>query len=675
MPVLQRMAERRATAINPIHPRDPALAELFGLGLESKAGQPVTAKTARRQPTFLAAGRYIVETVASLPLIMYERTGPESRNRAQDHPLYWRLHDQPNRSQTTFEWLEMSLWHVMDEGALCSRIVSSRDLQPFVLMPLHPSRLTPFFAPDGSVAHEYRRATPNARGQMTEILLADEVLYMPFMSPDGLRGTPIRELLQEAIGLALAEEEYGARVFKDGERPGGYLKRPAGAPKLSDEAFKRLRESWRERTRNPHGTPIAEEGMEYAETGFTPEDTQLVDARKYQGSDIGRGMRVPPPMYGDYDRATFSNVEHAGIDAVTNTIRPWLVRLEQRMKMSLLDEDERRRFFFEFLVEGLLRGDATSEAQALSTMRQNGIINADEWRAKKNMNPLPDGQGQTYLVPLNMIPAESVGDDAGQDGGSGGIPSTTGSPGSRARRERRSRTSLGLRRLRRAYEPAFADAARRVLRAEGSDVLRQFRRMAGDRSLADFATWLEGFYQEHRAMVEQRMRPVVAAYIEAVAEMAAAALAGAAADEIDLSPFAGAYAGAYGVRHVGFSQAAIRALIEQADPDELAPRMVELLEGWPDARALEVAAAEVVQAGNAAARETWRESGVRELVWVASGGECPLCDKLDGQVVGIEREFVFDGEDVTGGDRTPLTARKTLHPPLHRGCVCSIEPA
>jgi hypothetical protein len=125
----------------------------------------------------------------------------------------------------------------------------------------------------------------------------------------------------------------------------------------------------------------------------------------FQKREILAAYRIPPHMAGDLERATFSNIEQQSIEFRTYTMLPWYVRAEQDISAQLLAEDERDTFYAEFLADGLLRADAKSRAEALAIRWQNGTLNADEWRALENENPLPDGVGQTYYVPANYVPA------------------------------------------------------------------------------------------------------------------------------------------------------------------------------------------------------------------------------------------------------------------------------
>jgi HK97 family phage portal protein len=146
--------------------------------------------------------------------------------------------------------------------------------------------------------------------------------------------------------------------------------------------------------------------MQYKQIGIAPEEAQFLETRKFQISEIARFFRVPPHMLADLERATFSNIEQQSIDFVTHSIRPWVVRWEQAINAKLFSSKDKTSFA-EFVVDALLRGDIKSRYEAYAIGRQNGWLSANDIREKENENPIDNG-GDMYLVPLNMVPAESV---------------------------------------------------------------------------------------------------------------------------------------------------------------------------------------------------------------------------------------------------------------------------
>lgn len=660
MGVIARMMERRADVVNPKHPRDPVLAEWFGGENVSSAGEDVTPATAMRQSAVLSAVRYYAETHAALPLFLYRRgADPRVKDRATEHPLYERLHSRPNRWQTKFQWVQMLDHHLLLRGNAYSELLPSDRLPPYELVPRHPDRVRPYPLPDGRVAYEYTMES----GQ-TRIILRQEMLHIPFMPSDEdgvLKGKSVLAHARETIGRALAADKHSGRFFAGDATPGGVLTHPG---KLSEEATQRLGDAWDRRySKGKRGVAVLKEGMKFEPVSISPDDAQFIETMQFNVTDIARIFRVPPHKIADLSRATFSNIEQQSLDAVVDLL-PWLEMWEEQLDVDLLLDNERQRHFFEHSVEGLLRGDSAARGSFYNQLWMLGALSPNDIRALENMPPIEGGD--RHYVPLNVMPITQADQMA-----SARVARLV----ERERRalpagERRSREELL--RLRDSYRPLFEDAGRRVLRREADTVERQFKRLAQNRTLQDFRSWVLEFYEGFSDTAAQAIAPVALSYAGVVGAAAAADI-GAGADSIDMDNFAVAYSGAYGARHAGLSRAALHDALT-GDAAQSADRIDGLLGEWRDERPAQVAAAETVQAGEAFKRETWRQAGVTKLRWVSAGG-CPLCQRLDGQVVGIEQEFVGEGDLLsTGGETAPLKTSKTLHPPLHRGCDCSVVP-
>lgn len=209
--------------------------------------------------------------------------------------------------------------------------------------------------------------------------------------------------------MAMAMEEYGARFFSNGANPGGVLEHPS---KLSDTSQANLRKSWNEMHQgltNQHRIAILEEGMTYKQVGIPPENAQFLESRKFQLAEIARLLHIPPHMLADLDRATFSNIEHQGIEFVQYTMTPWFTRWEETCNRKLLVGFEKSAFFCEFLVDALLRGDSAARATFYKELFYLGALSPNDIREKENLNPIEDPNGDKYFVQANMLPIDMAG--------------------------------------------------------------------------------------------------------------------------------------------------------------------------------------------------------------------------------------------------------------------------
>ena len=399
MGIMRRLADQRATSQQMGPPRDPVIAEWFG-GSQSATGLSVTADTAMRVTAVYRAVSILAQTYASLPIGVYRQLDNGGKERDRSHPLDSVLTKRPNRWQTSFEWREMMAGHFAMRGRCYSEIIASGGQSVAELVPLHPDRVRPFRAPDGRLAFEY---SPQSGG--TRIILQHEIHFMHGLTtgPDGV--TPISPIAccREAIGLALATEEHGARLFGNGTRLGGVLKMPGH---LKDDVARiSLLKSWKEAyggVRNTGKTALLEDGMEWQSLGMTSEDAQFIESRKMQIAEISRMFGVPLHMLSELDRSTNNNIEHQGMEFVTHTIRPGAVRREEAMERDLLSGASSRTHCIYFDLDGLMRGDSAARATFNGSMLQNGVLNRNEVRISEGKNPSDAAGMNDYTVQQNM---------------------------------------------------------------------------------------------------------------------------------------------------------------------------------------------------------------------------------------------------------------------------------
>lgn len=234
------------------------------------------------------------------------------------------------------------------------------------------------------------------------------MLHIPGLGFDGLVGYSPIAMAKNAIGMAIACEEYGAKFFANGAAPGGVLEHPGT---IKDP--QRVRESWQSTfggSGNANKIAVLEEGMKYTPIGISPEQAQFLETRKFQINEIARIFRVPPHMVGDLEKSSFSNIEQQSLEFVKYTLDPWVIRWEQSIQRSLLSKDEKAVYFVKFNLEGLLRGDYQSRMNGYAIGRQNGWMSANDIRELENLDRIPaeDG-GDLYLINGNMLPLKNAG--------------------------------------------------------------------------------------------------------------------------------------------------------------------------------------------------------------------------------------------------------------------------
>ena len=397
MTLLDRLLEKRSIENPAVNINWQALADILG-GSASISGKVVNPSSAMQLTAVYACVTLISETIGSLPLILYQRQ-ERGKSRAINHSLYQVLHDAPNSEQTSVEFRSLVMAHVLLYGHGYAEVVRNGAGQVKELWPIAPWLVT-----EGRNSRNELVYTVRLPKKIEQNLSGSRVLHI--QAPLGL--SPIAQA-REALGLTMASEEYGARWFANDSTPGGILEHPG---QLSSDAQERIKKQVEDQTRsltNKHRMMILEEGMKWSKIGVSPEDSQMLETRKFQVSEIARIFRVPPHMIGDVEKSTSwgTGIEQQNIGFITYSLRSWMVRWEQGIDTTLLTKEERKEYFAEFLVDGLLRGDAKTRYSNYSIGRQNGWLSGNDIRELENMNPV-DGL-DAYLVNGNMIPVDQAG--------------------------------------------------------------------------------------------------------------------------------------------------------------------------------------------------------------------------------------------------------------------------
>ena len=338
----------------------------------STSGKPVNERTALQMTAVYSCVRILSEAVAGLPLHVYRYGENGSKVKALDHPLYRLLHDEPNPEMTSFNFRETLMGHLLLYGNAYAQIIRNGKGEVIGLYPLMPTKMTVDRDSKGQIYYLYTRGSDDSpvddeNGQV--YLPPEQVLHIPGLGYDGIVGYSPIAMAKNAVGMAIACEEYGAKFFANDAAPGGVLEHP-GVLKNPDK----VRESWN---------------------------------KLFRGSANSHQIAV-------LEKSSFSNIEQQSLEFVKYTLEPWLMRWEQSMARRLFSDSEKREYFIRFNVEGLLRGDYASRMNGYAVARQNGWMSANDIRELENLDRIPAEEGgDLYLVNGSMTKLSDAGAFAG----------------------------------------------------------------------------------------------------------------------------------------------------------------------------------------------------------------------------------------------------------------------
>ena len=381
---------------------------LFG---RTTSGKNVNERSAMQVTAVYACVRILSESIAGLPLHTYRYLKDGAKEKAINHPLYRLLHDEPNPEMTSFVFRETLMSHLLLWGNAYAQIIRNGKGEILALYPLMPNRMTVDRASSGEIYYTCMvndSDNPTLKAQGQAYLRREDVLHIPGLGFDGLVGYSPISMAKNAVGMALACEEYGAKFFENGASPSGVLEHPSTI-KNPDK----LRESWNsifKGSGNSHRVAVLEEGLTFKPIAISPNEAQFLETRKFQIDEIARIFRIPPHMVGDLEKSSFSNIEQQSLEFVKYTLNPWVTRWKQSIQRSLFTDKEKKDYFVKFNVDGLLRGDYASRMNGYATARQNGWMSANDIRELENMDLISDELGgNLYLINGAMTKLQDAG--------------------------------------------------------------------------------------------------------------------------------------------------------------------------------------------------------------------------------------------------------------------------
>ncbi len=376
-----RKAETRADN----NPADPSWQALINPGAMSGSGQFVDARSAEGIAAVFACVQALSESVATLPLHVYERLSSGDRVRADDTPLA-RVLKEPNDYQSGLSFRESMTASVLLHGNAFARIDYNRAGELTALHPLDPRNVTVVRLGNGR--HAFDHTDTDGKRQR---LLQDECLHLRDRSEAGsIVGRSRITIARETLGLGLSLRAHGAKTFNNSARLSGVL---STEHQMTDASLQRLAESWRQQysgTDNSGRTAILEGGLKFQPVSMSLADAEWLAANQFSTEEVCRIYRVPPTMVADLRHGSYQNTAELGSQFVRYSLARWIGMWETEITRSLLGPIARHRYHAEHAVEGLLRGNPEARADFYAKAIESGWMTRGEVRKLENL-PVLEG--------------------------------------------------------------------------------------------------------------------------------------------------------------------------------------------------------------------------------------------------------------------------------------------
>lgn len=394
----EEQAEKRAVIDGPIPLRDPALSTFFMLNSITTSGEPVNADTAKNYTAYFSGINLLASTIASMPILLQWDTKTGTNQNEEDNPF---LH--PNPNMTAFQFWEYLVWCMIGRGnayVLIMRETDDNTSRITALWPLPPQQVEPKLDKKGNKFYVF---TKENQGEVSTVFEDDQIMHIAGMGYENLKGKSIARLAQEAIGLGLSTERFGATFFGNNAVPGGIITHPTDLTNTAKQTLEREVEERLQGSKRSRRVIVLDEGMVYNAVGVSPEDGQFLQTRRFQVREICRWLRIPPHMLYDLDEATTGNIEQQSISFTTYSLIPWMTRITQAAEKSLIPKRKGyKSYYFWYDTSPLLLMDTATRLENYARGRNMGLLTLNDIRRKEKQPLLSPKQGDTYLVPSTM---------------------------------------------------------------------------------------------------------------------------------------------------------------------------------------------------------------------------------------------------------------------------------
>ncbi len=504
-----RAESRASVGTSTARPSESAgwLEDLLGGGV-STAGRRVNAQSAMTVGAMFAAIRLLSSSIGQLPLAIMRREDDGRRTELRNHRLSILLNDAPNDYLTAIEYRELITSWALLHGNAVSLLELRNSGEIESIIPIDPDKIRYWLTPDRTrMVYEYLR--PNGSSLF---IPRDEILHIRAPLGSAWLGAGLLGIARDAIGLSMVAEEHASRFYSNAAAPAGVLVTPKT---LKKDTWERIKLQWNARhqgAENAFKTAILEDGLEWKPLSLNLKDQQFLETRTFQVQEIARWVGIPPHLIGELTRSTNNNIEAQGIEFVAFALGAWCIRWEQRIKLDCFGIGERRQLYAKHNMNAFLRGQTLDRYKAHQIGRMGGFLSQNDVRRIEDMDPIGP-EGDVYMAPLNMVPADSFGDDAAQSKDdapptvAGGAP-----PDDTVTRAARTMTA--------AIAPLLHEASARAV-----------RRAVGEWSRTRTGHVADGAVEQHRQWCQRTIEPIARAFAVGVA-----GAAGPDTSTLDLTP-------------------------------------------------------------------------------------------------------------------------------------------
>ena len=344
------------------------------------------AALAENLATVTACVELISGTMSTLPAYVFRQI-PHGRAEAPEHPVS-ALIRRPNGRQTWPDWLAMTMAQALLHGNALSIIERDADGRPAGLRPVPWPGITVSVTSEGRLTFDVLTGVPGGGPPRPERYFDHEVFLLKGRSDDGYIGRSVLSRAPSVIATAAGSQTFAQALWAGGANPSLALQHPG---RLNAEARGYLRSEFERRNSgavNAGSVLVLDEGIQVKPLSMSAEDAELIASRRFGGEELARLFNVPPPLVGQLEFGSYSNVETMGRYLSQFCLAPWARRIEAEFARSVFLPDDPHHLMID--LAGLQRGDEAGRWATYGIAIDKGILTVNEVRAAEGYNPLPD---------------------------------------------------------------------------------------------------------------------------------------------------------------------------------------------------------------------------------------------------------------------------------------------
>jgi len=660
IPIISKLLEKRSTA-------NYVSQWLHGMDLSDFS---ISADEAVQLSTVYRCISLLAENTASMPLPIYEDTA-QGRVKVRDAQAYRILNLEPNPLSTPFDFREAMMWQACLYGSAYAEKVRNSAGETVELWLIPSKRVKPILG-NGTITYEV-----NMPDGKTVIYPQDKMFRINWTTDNGLTGLRPLALFRKVFELAVNTDHYANSYFKNGGAPSGVVTHNIDDTNQQKQMKADFKKAYTGKN-GAHRVIFLQEGMTYTAISSPPNQSQMVESRKFNVIEICRLYNVQPHKVFEMENTIKSNIEQSSRDFIDTTLLPWAVRWQQSVYRDLFTKDQKRRYYAEMTFEALLRGDVQTRYAAYAVGRQWGWLSANDVRTRENM-ALIEG-GDLYLTPMNMLDSSDIsGEQQTQPVESKSltrhdVPKVETRADTKAQQIKcaKARAKLASR-----HRPVFENAGAKISKRQANEVRKASRKYLGNGQTQQFLEWLTDYFETAKSWISRDIKAEALTLANAISDLAVSQVDGEELKEEDIQKIIDNYSDNFSQRNANSKAAQLKKIVDDNIQEENLKELIdERANEWEEKDPNKISKNETVFIASMIAREVFRYNGYQKLVFInTSGKSCPFCSQLDGKVVGINEPIIPKGESILADDGSNMRVYGTkMHTPIHQGCQCDIAP-